>query len=352
MAYIKTRKTKKGITYHLVDIVNGIEKAVKLSTNSKREAMIYLNKYLGDKADNKPNALLIKKVKFDDFVTSYLETSKHLKNETTYSKDLSHLKPLLLEWSGKYLHQIDYEAIQSAQKKWLSNDLSKKTVKNRCMLLSAILRSAHDQKILVELPKLPQIKIDKRQPFWYSEEQLKTLLTQTRPLVRDFSLVLVNTGIRKGELQRLKWEHIDIKNKKILIEISKSHKFRSIPINPELEKHLIKMYANRKPGQIYLFEGNVPGSPYTDYYHAFKRELNRLKLPGNVHTLRHTFASRLVQNGVSIYEVSKLLGHAMVTTTQIYAHLNDESLQKAVNVLSNIYEQEDYYSDDDSDIAR
>ena len=66
-----------------------------------------------------------------------------------------------------------------------------------------------------------------------------------------------------------------------------------------------------------------------------KKDIRAAKLNDklNFHSLRHTFATRLVQRGVSIYIVSKLLGHADVTTTQIYAHLQTNDLRNVINLL-------------------
>ncbi|MDR3596139.1 tyrosine-type recombinase/integrase, partial [Clostridium sp.] len=67
----------------------------------------------------------------------------------------------------------------------------------------------------------------------------------------------------------------------------------------------------------------------------FKAAIRRAELNDkyHFHTLRHTFASWLVQKGVSIYEVSKLLGHADIKTTEIYAHLKENNLRSSVNLL-------------------
>ena len=69
--------------------------------------------------------------------------------------------------------------------------------------------------------------------------------------------------------------------------------------------------------------------------HKFAAYIRKAKINSklNFHSLRHTFASRLVQRGVSIYEVSKLLGHSDIKTTQIYAHLRNEDLRNAVELL-------------------
>jgi integrase len=152
------------------------------------------------------------------------------------------------------------------------------------------------------------------------------------PFLRDYITVLAHTGLRSGELQRLKWEDIDFNNNLVRVEIAKSHRFRTIPMSASLRKLLTELHAQKGLKQIYIFECNE-GKPVSDFYHRFKRLLKRLGIDGHVHKLRHTFASYLVQNGVSIYEVQQLLGHASVQTTQIYAHIRMDNLQKAVSTL-------------------
>ena len=274
------------------------------------------------------------RTRFGEFVPHYLDVSRFRKNESTFERDLSHLKPLMVLWDTVYLHQITHEQIQSAQTLWFKAGLAKKTINNRCVLLSAILRMAYKQNLISQMPEIPKLRIDRKPPKWFTDEQLRYLLDSVRPFVKDFVLVLVHTGLRAGELRDLKWQDIDLVNRKIMIKVSKSHRFRVIPINDVLFEHLTALRQQAKPHQDYLFEGRTPGQPYLDFYHALKRELKRLGMSGYVHALRHTFASRLVQRGVSIYEVKELLGHASVQTTQIYSHLQNNHLLQAVNVLN------------------
>ena len=274
------------------------------------------------------------RTRFGEFVSHYLDVSRFRKNDSTYDRDLSHLKPLMVLWDSFYLHQITHEQIQAAQTLWFKTGLAKKTINNRCVLLSSILRMAYKQRLLSFMPEIPKLRIDRKPPKWFTDEQIRYLLDSVRPFVRDFVLVLLHTGLRAGELRALKWQNIDLVNRRIMIEVSKSHRFRVIPINDALFEHLKTLRQQAKPHQDYLFEGRSSGQPYTDFYHALKRELKRLGMSGYVHALRHTFASRLVQRGVSIYEVKELLGHASVQTTQIYSHLQNNHLLQAVNVLN------------------
>lgn len=102
-----------------------------------------------------------------------------------------------------------------------------------------------------------------------------------------------------------------------MVNKSKSHRFRAIPINADLEKHLMMLRLQAKLNQTYLFEV-AEEIPQTEnfYYRRFNRLLVSLNLKGNIHALRHTFASRLVQRGVTLYHVQQLLGHSTIKTTE------------------------------------
>jgi site-specific recombinase XerD len=85
-----------------------------------------------------------------------------------------------------------------------------------------------------------------------------------------------------------------------------------------------------KDGREYAI-GERPSLKVLSAY--FQKISRKAGLSGNIHTLRHTYASHLVQNGVDLYTVSKLLGHTTIKTTQIYAHLAPHSLIAAIDRL-------------------
>jgi integrase len=113
-------------------------------------------------------------------------------------------------------------------------------------------------------------------------------------------------------------------------------------------KEVIKSrHENRSEKSRYVFEGK-DGDPRGYVYQGINKAMNRSGLNNDdvisekggkvtIHTLRHTFATRLVQNGVSLAKVSKLLGHASITTTEIYAHLApNEASEEAMRVLNGL----------------
>lgn len=141
--------------------------------------------------------------------------------------------------------------------------------------------------------------------------------------------ILAATGIRWIECTRLTWEHFDFNANLVHIQTAKKRKtyiMRTVPITENLRKILLQAQSQR----IGLCE--IPN--YTSASRRIRHILRRQKIEGGtLHTFRHTFASHLVQRGVSLYIVSKLLGHSSITTTQIYAHLSPSNFHDAVSLL-------------------
>lgn len=337
MAFIKTRRTLKGITHHLVDVVNGKEFSKLLpGVRSKTEANQYLYKYLGDKADNRPNSLFLQKVNFSEFVkTKFLPQSKIYKTEKTYHADLKHLKWILIKFGNSYLNEISAESISLFQTECFNNGLSKKTINNRVAILSSILRMAYKQSLIIRMPEIKLLKLDSLAPKGFSDADMQTILNiakRTDKVLYDFVIIFLHTGLRLSELQSLKWEDVDLLGKQLMVNKSKNHRYRPVPINDTLFEHLSNLKASQT-GQVYLFETN--GNPFTtgQYYNRFYRLVKPLGIKGSIHSLRHTFASRLVQRGKSLYAVQKLLGHSTIKTTERYSHLRIDDLADTVSSL-------------------
>jgi integrase len=167
------------------------------------------------------------------------------------------------------------------------------------------------------------------------EEELR-LIENAAPHLRPILVVLLNTGLRRGEALGLRWGDVDFNEEHILIGDSKSGKSRTVPLNTAAFSALHELRRNGLP----LFNGTWRPA---DTDHVFgglveiKRsfhtacklaELDNLRL----HDLRHTFASNLVRRGVDIVTVSRLLGHSSIQMTMRYAH-PDENLHSAVQRL-------------------
>jgi len=139
-----------------------------------------------------------------------------------------------------------------------------------------------------------------------------------------------------SEIINLEWDDVDMKAKLIQVKnkdtfTTKSKKERVIPISKSLKK--ILKGINNKEGFVFSNDGNKFNPTYAS--RSFKKCVRSSGLDDKIHfhTLRHSFASNLAQRGVNIYIIQKLLGHSNITTTQIYSHLQNENLVKAIKVL-------------------
>ena len=144
--------------------------------------------------------------------------------------------------------------------------------------------------------------------------------------------MLILTGARRGEVLKAKHEDFNLNQLCWTIPTSKSGKKRVLPITPQL----LELYNSiPKTNGEYLFASPVTGKPYVTIYQSWNSARIKAGLKDvRIHDLRHSYASALVNNGRSLYEVQILLGHSTSKMTQRYAHLSNESLMNAASCAS------------------
>lgn len=171
-------------------------------------------------------------------------------------------------------------------------------------------------------------KIDKTPKDFFSYEEIERILDVAKnEELYGMIATAYHTGMRKGELIRFKWMDIDYTNNLIMVKKSKTKNFRQIPLHNKLKAILQSLQKNAKPGiNLFCFK-------CINERRVFKRIAEKAEVaPFGWHKFRHTFASHLVQKGVSLYKVSKYLGHSSITTTEIYAHLQPNT-DKDIDLL-------------------
>ena len=187
----------------------------------------------------------------------------------------------------------------------------------------------------MEKPQVREI-----QPAFFTKTEFQSLLTAILdPDFRELCKCAVLSGLRLAELTALQWTAVDFVQKVIFVQNSetfttKSRKNRVVPMSQQMWR----MLAVRKEsaGCELVFHRNGQRLKEDFVSKTFKRgvRLAGLNERFHFHTLRHTFATWLVQSGVPIYEVQKLLGHSSVKITEVYSHLAASELHSAVNRIA------------------
>lgn len=179
-------------------------------------------------------------------------------------------------------------------------------------------------------------KLDNQRKKYLSEDQIDDLLSESLPHLKPIVETALNTGMRRGELLGLKWDQV--RNGQIYLEgcMCKSGKGRQIPVNERLDEIFRELRQKNQLISAYVF-CDSHGRRYKEVTRSFKAACKRAGIEDfRFHDLRHTFASRLVMNGVNLKAIQELLGHANITMTMRYAHLSQAHLRDAVGVLDNL----------------
>ncbi|MGD9852466.1 MAG: tyrosine-type recombinase/integrase [Nitrospirales bacterium] len=170
---------------------------------------------------------------------------------------------------------------------------------------------------------------------WLSQEEERRVLAACTPWLKDMVIFALNTGMRMGEILALTWETVDLFRQTVTVLRSKNGDRRTIPLNGKVFGLLKeRMKGDSSPtGLVFPSQAGTPRDGH-DLRRGFRKALATAKIQDfHFHDLRHTFATRLVQAGVDLYKVQRLLGHRSPVMTQRYAHHSSESLRDGVNVL-------------------
>ena len=201
-----------------------------------------------------------------------------------------------------------------------------------------------------------KVKLPKRQklaPVFLTSNQLTEISNQIKnKTVKDVVVFAFYTGMRLDEIVNLRWENVDLQNRVITVGdeqfTTKGRNQRFIPMSEEAYEALRRVKniecRTKKGNTLKLLRlkddfvfCKENGEKFSGNYFSrrFKRACKTAGLDKSIHfhSLRHSFASNLVQKGVSLYSVKELLGHASISTTEIYSDLNMDSLREAVKTL-------------------
>jgi site-specific recombinase XerD len=190
----------------------------------------------------------------------------------------------------------------------------------------------------LEVIHIPRPRGEKKLPVVFSKAEVVKLLDATKNIKHKAILSLAySSGARLEEASHLKVKDIDSSRMQIRIVCGKGKKDRYTLLSPKLLGLLREYWQLYRP-KLYLFEGSKGPISTRTIQHIFKNSLQRSKITknGTFHTLRHSFATHLLEQGINLRIIQELLGHTSIKTTTVYTHLQNYSPSSVTSPLDTL----------------
>lgn len=191
--------------------------------------------------------------------------------------------------------------------------------------------------------RLPNLKNNRKLPIVFSQGELRRLYKAPQRLKQRVLLCLVySAGLRVSEVCKLKLNDIDFDRMQIHIRQSKNNKSRYVVLSEYVSKGLRQYIKGSKP-KVFLFNGREKGSPlgHSAVQQTFRLAMQKagIQKEACVHTLRHSFATHLLEQGVDIVTIMEQLGHAHIQTTMMYLHVAKIERSLVHSPFDKLYQQ-------------
>jgi len=270
---------------------------------------------------------------FKELAQDYLEIAQ---GKRSFRDDVSKIERVLLPAFGKRkVAEINTGDIRGLLARLRRDGLKNSTVNRYRALVSAMFTLAVEHEWIEKNPvaRVETFQENNKRDRWLTPEQLATLMValDAEPAnAANCIRMMYFTGQRRGDVMSMRWQDVDIVNRRWRIPRPKSGVSHTIPLNDGAVAILERQRSFRHVGNDHVFPGQKEGSPIRTVQQAWDRAKQRIGLVDfHLHDLRHTFASHAIAKQVDLYTLSKLLGHSDARMTQRYSHLADDALSRA-----------------------
>lgn len=351
---ITYRQKDKGWQYIISYKVNGKWKQKsKQGFATKKEAKPSAEEALKELKKNQNLNQELKDITLEEFKDMYLDHIKlHMQDNTVrlYNMALNYFKSLY----DMEMKKITSIHLQSCIDEMIRNGLSYGTIKTYKNRITAIFNAASDKYNIIS--KSPannlEIKVAKEpsKKKALTENELKDLIAKTKHMKYKVVFALAGMcGLRIGEILGLKWDKIDFDNNTITIdiqwknldentvgfgELKSPNSYRTVPLTPYVKK-ILQEWKNYNP--IDISNRVIVYKCISGLTALFRNYTKKLGYDLSIHEFRHTYATTLISHGVDFKTVAKLMGHDIEQTMKTYAHVTDDMLSNATDLLSKIF---------------
>ena len=276
----------------------------------------------------------------------------------SHKKMVGYCNDAIKYWSKlTYIHQIQTQEIEQYKNDLQSRGLSNSTLKHKLQPIGATIKYVKRLGYQVAEVEMPRLKVTRGRLRYLSLEEERRLLIEIDPyretkwmakyedrhmeLLRqmhdfhDLVILLLDTGARQGEICLLEWEKLDLDKRTINLWRPKVRNESVLYMSDRVHKILVRREKDKTSRYVF---NSKSGQARKHITNTFRKAFERAGIEGcTAHTLRHTHATRLIQNGLNLYEVKEILGHADIQTTMRYAHIEQAQVSiKARDVINKL----------------
>jgi len=308
---------------------------------------------LPDESECKVSQRLLLREFVETYYLPYIMSSKR-----SYKTDISvlnnHILPVLGSKELRIVSPYDVEKmIQIMSSKGLSNATC-----NRALIITRFIFNCNLKWKTIFIAHNPclhmkeKVENNKKERFLNSQEisNLKAALKKSKnKFLPHIIQLMILTGCRRGEALQAKIIHFDFGRGDWLVPLPKGGKARHIPLN-EVAIQTVKAtiayrstLSERLQNSDYLFPSPITAEPFRQIHYSWDKVRKEANLQDvRMHDLRHSFASAMVNEGMTLYDVKQILGHTNIKTTERYAHLSNQRLRQAASSVLDFYGEQNW----------
>ncbi len=334
---VTQRKNGKWYTKFTINGVTKHKLCAGATTKKQAEEIENAYKYKLQQQLNGVIPMEEKKVTVDKGCDKFLEHSEL--NKKSYKQDKSRIKVIREFFKKcKYINNIKLDDIEQFKRYLLNRGLKKITVNKYLEVLSKMfniaIRNDWAKKNPIEHDVKFVIKEDNSFRQLSFEEQERLLEVVKGTYLEGVIIFALNTGLRLSDILPLKWKEIKSYNDKIIhLYVRKTNKYMDMPCTQMLYDYIERTPKENRKGNVFI-NPRTKRPPKT-IRRAWKTAKEKAGIKNfRFHDLRHTVASRLVNAGVPLPTVKKVMTHSDISTTMRYVHTPDEEMFKAMEVLN------------------
>lgn len=328
---------KRGTTWWMSFMYHGQQVRRSTGTTDKRLAEAILGKVKGqiiegrffEKPDTQHRTLV-------ELLDRYL--NEHAVRRANYPRELTSVKTLKAFFGTPTLDQVTPKRIVAYKNHRYADGVKPSTINRELATLKKAFNLARREWEWCEDNPVCRVSMEREnntRDRWLTVEEETRLFNAAAPWLRELMVFAIHSGMRMGEILGLTWAGVDLFRRTVTVFKSKNGERRTIPLNQTALELLTHKYGNRSGDTDLVFpseaQTRLNASNIGRSLHLALKKAKMIDF--HFHDLRHTCATRMVQAGVDLYKVQRLLGHKSPIMTQRYAHHYPESLRDGVDAL-------------------